>query len=251
MTRAVAVLAGLALAWAAPVGAQQVAPTTGEVVRTISLSATGTIRRAPDQAIVSLAVETHAANARQAAQQNAQKMDAVVRALRDVGIPAERIQTESYNLNPEYQYVQPAPGRPGEQKLVGYVASNQVRVQVDSIPRVGPTVDAAITAGANRANGINFQLRDPDAARRDALKLAMETARQDAQALAQAAGQTLGPLLQITTGVEQPRPLFAMQDLALTRAGPAPAPPTPVQPGELEITATVTVVYRLVGGGAP
>ncbi len=250
MTRAAAVLAALTLACPAAARAQQVAPPTGEVVRTISLSATGTVRRPPDQAVVSLAVETRAPNARQAAQQNATRMDAVVRALRDAGIPAAQIHTESYNLSPEYQYVQPTPGKPGEQRLVGYVASNSVRVQVDSIARVGPTIDAAIAAGANRATGISFQLRDPDAARRDALKLAMETARQDAQALAQAAGQTLGPLLQITTGVEQPRPLFAMR---ADRAAPAaaPAPPTPVEPGQLEITATVTVVYRLTGPGTP
>ena len=249
MTRAATVLTAFALAWPATAPAQQIVPPSAEVVPTISLSATGTVRRAPDQAIVSLAVETRASTARQAAQQNAQKMDAVVRALRDVGIPADRIQTESYNLNPDYQYVQPAPGRPGEQRLVGYVASNQVRVQVDSIPRVGATVDAAITAGANRANGINFQLRDPDAARRDALKLAMAAAHRDAQALAEAAGQSLGPLLHVSTGVEQPRPLFAMR-AEMAGAVAAPAPPTPVEPGQLEITATVTVVYRL-GTGAP
>ncbi len=243
MTRAAAVLAALALAWPTTARAQQLPAAPAEPVRTISLSATATVRRAPDQAMVSLAVETRAANARQAAQQNAQHMDAVIRALRDAGIPAERIHTESYNLSPEYQYVQPTPGKPGEQRLVGYMASNSVRVQVDSIPRVGTTIDAAIAAGANRATGIAFQLRDPDTARRDALRLAMETARKDAEALAGAAGQTLGPLLQLTSGIEQPRPLFAMAGARLAAADVTA--PTPVEPGQLEITATVSVTYRL------
>lgn len=254
MTRAAVVLTVLALITPDAARAQQVVPASAELVRTISLSSSGTVRRAPDQAIVTLAVETRAATARQAAQQNAQRMDAVVRALRQAGIPGERIHTESYNLSPEYQYVNPGPGKPGEQRLVGYTASNSVRVQVDSIARVGATIDAAVGAGANRATGISFQLRDPDTARRDALRLAMDAARKDAQALAEAAGQTLGPLLQLSTGiVEPPRPMFAMARNA-DMAAPAAAP-TPVEPGQLEITATVSVVYRLLAAtpapGAP
>ncbi len=247
MTRQAAVLTVLALSWGAPAAAQQVVPASAELVRTISLSATGTVRRTPDQAVVSLAVETRAPTAKQAAQQNAQKMDAVIRAIRAAGIPGERIQTEGYNLNPDYTFVNGGPGRPNEQRLVGYVANNTVRVVVDTIARAGAVVDAAIAAGANRANGISYQLRDPDAARRDALKLAVEAARRDAEALAQAAGQSLGALLQLSTGYQEtPRPLFAMRaDMAAPAAAP---PPTPVEPGQMEITASVTVVYRLQGG---
>ena len=128
MTRAAVVLTALALGTPALARAQEVVPANAELVRTVSLSATGTVRRAPDQAIVTLAVETRAATARQAAQQNAQRMTAVIQAIRQVGIPGDRIHTESYNLSPEYQYVQPAPGKPGEQRLIGYTASNSVRV---------------------------------------------------------------------------------------------------------------------------
>jgi len=245
MIRTAAVLAVVGVSWAAPVTAQQVVPASSELVRTISLSATGTVRRAPDQAVVSLAVETRAPTARQAAQQNAQKMDAVIKAIREAGIPAERIQTEGYNLNPDYTFVNGGPGRPNEQRLVGYVADNTVRVVVDTIGRTGAVVDAAIAAGANRANGISYQLRDPDGARRDALKLAVAAAQKDAQALAEAAGQTLGPLLQLSTEFQEPpRPMFAM---AGARAEMPAAAPTPVEPGQMEITATVTVIYRLQG----
>ncbi len=249
MTRAAAVLLTLTLAAPAAARAQQVLPTSPEPAHTIALTAVGTVQRAPEQAIISLAVETQAATARAAAQQNAQEMGAVVRALRQAGIPAERIRTQGYNLFPDYRYVQPTPGQPGEQKLVGYRASNTVRVQVDSIARVGATLDAAVAAGANRAMGISYQLRDPDAARRDALRLAVENARRDAEALAQAAGLPLGPLLQLSTATEGPRPFYA-EAAARSMAGAAPAP-TPVEPGQMDVTATVSAVFRLGPAPAP
>ncbi len=234
------------LALAPAVAAQQATPTVAEIP-TISVSATGTVHRTPDQAVVSLAVENVASNARNAAQQNAQRMEAVIRAIRQAGIPSEHIRTSGYNLMPEYQYTQPTPTRPGEQKLTGYRATNMVQVTVDSIARVGPVIDAAIAAGANRANGVNFQLRDPEAVRREALRLAVAHAREDAETLAQASGRQLGTLLQLsTTGAMVPPPVPMMM-----RAGAMAAEATtPVEPGEMDITATVLAVYRVIGGGA-
>src|SRR5512143_2637546 len=112
------------LALASGAAAQQTAPPPPEPA--VSVSANGTVRKTPDQAVISLAVENVAANARSAAQQNAQRMDAVIRAIKQTGIPAERIRTSGYNLMPEYQYTQPTPNRPGEQKLIGYRAMNMV-----------------------------------------------------------------------------------------------------------------------------
>jgi len=245
MIRAAAV-AVLAAMLPVSMRAQQLPGTPpSELVRTISLSATGTVQRTPDQAVIDLAVETMAPTAQRAAQANAQLMDRVVRALREAGIQGDHIRTQSYNLNPEYQYTQPAPGRPGEQKLVGYRASNMVEATVDSIPRVGATIDAAIAAGANRAQGIRFQLKDPDAARRDALRLAVANARRDAETLAQASGQQLGELLQLGSNAQvtpPPVPMFAAARIAAENVAP-----TPVEPGQLEVTATVSAVYRLAG----
>ncbi len=244
MRRAAAVLTALALTAPAMARAQQ----TGSVQSAfggITVIGTGTVRRTPDVAVVSLAVETMAANARAAAQDNATRMDAVIRALRQAGIPAEKIRTTSYNLNPEYQYTQATPTKPGEQRLVGYRASNTVEVRVDSIPRVGLVLDAAVAAGANRALGISYQLRDPDAARREALRAAVANAHADAQALAEAAGQKLGPLLGLSTSgfVQPPMPMFGARKV-MDMAAQAP---TPVEPGELEISATVTAVYWIAG----
>ncbi len=245
MRRAAAVAAMLLSTLTATARAQQPAGAPPEPERTINVSASGRVERTPDQAVVSLAVENMAPTAQRAAQQNAQLMDQVVRALRQAGIPGDHIRTQYFNLNPEYQYTQPGPGRPGEQKLVGYRASNMVEATVDSIPRVGIVIDAAIAAGANRAQGISFQLRDPESARRDALRLAVANARRDAEALAEASGQQLGALLHLSSGVQATVPPVPM--MAAARALPAPDVTTPVEPGQMEVTATVTAVYRIGG----
>lgn len=251
MIRAFTVAAIVVLGATSAARAQQpgVLQPTGELVRSVTVNATGTVRRAPDQAVISLAVETMAKNARDAAQQNADRMERVIRAIRQSGIPGERIRTTSYSLSPEYQYTQPTPDRPGEQKLLGYRASNQVEVRVDSIPRVGVVLDAAIGAGANRAMGISYQLRDPDSARREALRAAVANARLDAEAIATAAGQQLGPVIQMNVGgfvQPPPVPMFEARK-AMDMAAQAP---TPVEAGQMEITASVTAVYRLLAGGS-
>ncbi|MBX6364536.1 MAG: SIMPL domain-containing protein [Gemmatimonadetes bacterium] len=232
------------LAIPAAATAQQPPAAAPPPIRTITVSGTGTVLRQPDQAVVNLAVESFAATAEQAARENADKMDAMLKAIRQAGIPQEKIRTVSYQLTPEYDYSEPrTPRQPGEQRLVGYRAMNMVMVTIDDIRKVGPVIDAAIKAGGNRVAGINFQLKDPDAARQDALRQAVQKARREAATLVEASGETLGELVTLTTAplVEPPVPMFRRAEaLAVT----APAP-TPVEPGQLEIQATVSATYRI------
>jgi uncharacterized protein YggE len=214
--------------------------------RTITVSGTGTVLRQPDQAVVNLAVESFAATAEQAAAENADKMDAMLKAIRQAGIPQDKIRTTSYQLNPEYDYSQPpSPRQPGEQRLLGYRAMNMVMVTIDDIRRVGPVIDAAIKAGGNRVMGINFQLKDPESARQDALRQAVQKARREAETLAAASGEKLGELVALNTApiVEQPIPMFRRAE-AVSMAATAP---TPVEPGQLEVQASVTAMYRISG----
>lgn len=206
--------------------------------RTIAVTGTGTIELTPDRAIVTLAVETQAGTAQEAARLNAQRMDAVITAVRRAGIPEARIRTTGYQLHPEYRHE-----RDREPTLIGYRASNRVMVTVDSIPRVGPIIDTAIGAGANRVDGLHFGLRDPETSRQQALRLAVDNARQTAQTLAAAAGVGVGEPIQIS--------------VAGAWAPPPPAPPmpgvrmdaqaveTPIQPGQVSFSATVNIVYAM------
>jgi uncharacterized protein YggE len=212
-----------------------------EPPRTITVSATGTVEREPEQGVALLAVESEAANARAAADANAQKMTQLLAALRRSRLTDRQIRTVSYELRPEYE----RQGRGSEPpRIVSYRAINMVQVTVDTVARLGGTIDAAIAAGANRVASIRFQLRDAHAAHLEAVQIAVRNARREAEAVAQAAGQRLGPPISINTGGFQPPgppvPLYRMEavDMAAQAA-------TPMESGTLTVTAHVNVVFRI------
>lgn len=234
-------LAVVMLLTAMPAYAQQ--PDVHKQPRVLAVSGTGSVQRQPDRAVIMVAVESRASTAQLAAQANANKMDAVYAALRRAGIVPPKVQTVSYGLQPEYG--QPDPRSPNQNipRVVGYVAHNMVRVQVDSIARVGAVIDATVASGANRIDNLSFELRDSQAARLDALRTAVERARAEADVLAIAAGQKLGPPLSISTSSSwQPQPMYRRE---MSMAAQDAAAPTPIEAGALSVTATVNITYLL------
>lgn len=237
---AVALGAALAiLAMPADAAARQEAPAREQ---TVTVSASGKVTRKPDRAVVMLAVESYASTAGEAAESNAKRMQQLVAALRRLGLGDDEIETVSYQLHPEYDYSPDGPRRPPEERIIGYRAINMVRVTIDEIERVGEVIDAAIRTGANRVHGIEFMLRDPEAARHDALREAVENARGEAEALAAALNRRLGPALSVTTAPGYDRPVYAARADMAVAAMPAP---TPIEPGTLDVVANVTIVFRL------
>ena len=238
MLRIAAVLLGFLVSAcsSATVAAQAPAPDTG---RTLDVSAVATVTRAPDRAVVSLAVETLATTARAATRANADAMAAVLEALEALDIPSSSVHTRAISLSPRYE--RPSSGE--EPTITGYQAVNHVTVPVDDTDRVGPVVDAAVAAGANRVTGIRFELSDPESAYHDALEQAIAMARREAETAAAALGETLGPALHVATGgVDAPAPEGPVMESMMMRAQGAP---TPVQPGDIEVRATVRITYRL------
>jgi uncharacterized protein len=238
-------LLGLAPACAPSIAAAQVPGAQGpaaqgpaaEAPRTIHVSAQASVQRTPDRATVQLAVETIAETARDATNRNAAAMDRVLAALRELGIPDARIQTTRIALHPRYDQRRDHP----EPAIVAYQAVNQVMVRLDDIGLVGRVVDAAVQAGANRVTGIHFELSEPHAAYHEALRLAVVRAGEEAAVVAAALGERLGPAMQVSTGGAQPpraRMEAAQMDMAVSAA-------PPVQPGEMEVHAMVSITYRL------
>lgn len=236
MRRIIAVFSGLAVSACAsapaPVLAQRPAQ---DAPRTLHVSAQATVTRAPDRAVIQLAVETLAATAQAATAGNAESMAAVLEALDGLGIERSAVQTRSLSLNPRYDR------RPdAEPTIVAYQALNQVSVRVDGVHRVGPAVDAAVGAGANRVTGIRFELSDPEAAYHEALERAIAQARREAEVAAAALGESLGPALEVSTGgFDAPTPQRSAPQMMRAEAA------TPVEPGELEVRAHVSITYRL------
>jgi uncharacterized protein len=218
--------------------AAQTAPV--EQPRTLTVNATGTVEREPEQGVLVLAVESEAANAQAAATANAQRMTQLNAALRRAGVPERSIRTISYELRPEYARNE----RGDAPRIAAYRAINMVQVTVDDVTRLGATIDAGIASGANRVASVRLQLRDMQSAQNEALAIAMRNARAQALAVAEAAGERLGPPMNIHIGgfMGPPMPMPAM---AYGRAEMDVAA-TPIEGGTLTVQATVNVTYRLL-----
>jgi hypothetical protein len=230
----------LLLALAAPALAAQEGPRPMPGPPMIEVAGTGEATATPDRAHVVVAVQTKARTAAAAGQENATRSQRVLQALRALGIPAAQLATLDYTVQPSYTY--PGDGKPPV--LAGYEARSTVRVEVRSLPQVGPVLDAALGAGANSIGGVTFFVANPEAVRRDALAAATTDARLSAETIAKAAGGTLGGLLLITTqDDDRPRPV-PMLMAARAEMAKADTPITP--PSEQTVTARVVARWAFV-----
>lgn len=246
MSKAVPALAGAALGVVAAtsLAAQEARPVPSTAGSVIRVTATGEARVPPDRAWVDLGVETEAVTAREAAAENARRMEAIIAALVRAGVPRGDIETSGYNVFPDY--APPEPGREAETpRIRGYRVANTVTARTDDVQRVGAILDAALAAGGNRVNGIRFGLRDAAAARAEALRDALRRGRADAEVLAQGLNVQLGPVLEAGTTFAGggPRPVEMVMEASAARA--QFDVPTPVLAGEQLVTATVLVVYAI------
>jgi len=240
LVRAAALSALIAVSTTAAVQAQTqpAAATRMFDATTLNLSAYGETRIAPDEATITLGVQTKAATAAQAMADNAAQMSAVMAALRNAGIAAKDIQTSNISLDAQYDYEQNQPPR-----LTGYQASNTVSVTVEDLRRLGPVIDTVTAAGVNQINGISFGLQDPsaaeDAARLDAVKAL--TAK--AALYAQATGYRVGRLVNLSEGGGYAPE--AVQPMMVTAMRMKAAPSTPVSGGELTVRIDINGIYEL------
>jgi uncharacterized protein YggE len=197
----------------------------------------GVIKRAPDRAWVRIVAESRARSPREAQKLNADAMSAVMARLKSFALQPDAIQTSSYDLQPEYDYVN------GRQTLRDYVARNSVEVRVDDLARLGEIMDASVGAGATSISGVRFDLRDRSAAEREALKLAVADARSRADAAASGAGMRVERVLRIeeqrSAMPPPPRPMV------MAMRAEAAEPTTPIAPGELEIRSQVTLTAAI------
>jgi hypothetical protein len=241
MTRS-SLAAFLLTASAAVTSAQTQLPSFTPPPPQITATGHGESKVAPDRATVMIAVETRAKTAAEAGQMNARKLKAVQDTLVRLGVTRDQIATVHYSVSPDWRYEERS------RRLVGYVAHNMLRIQIRKLEQVGQLIDASLAAGATNINSIDFTASMIDSARRVAITDAVKQARADAEAMARAAGGTLGQLLELTTHDQGPRPMMADMMQMRTMAPKAEsAPETPITPGEQTVMATVFARWQFIG----
>jgi uncharacterized protein YggE len=187
----------------------------------------GVVTVVPDEATVTAGVHTQAASASEALAQNAKLMNAVVAALKGAG--GEQLQTQQVSLYPQTNQ---------QGQVSAYVADNSVSAKT-KIADAGALIDAAVGAGANTVSGPTLDVSGRDGLYRDALKKAVDDARAKALALGEAGGFGVGPVSSVTEQGSSSQPVFAQA------AHVAKSDATPVEPGTQDITADITVTFRI------
>lgn len=209
-----------------------------ELPRTLTVTGTGRASVRPDIADLRLGVTVTESTVEAARTSSAGIQNGILARLRALGIAGRDLQTSIVNVQPQYDYSeQSAPPR-----LVGYQFSNLVAATIRDIDKVGDAIDGALGAGATTIDQISFRVADPAAAEAQARDAAVTDARTRADGLAASAGVSIAGVAAIVEGgagpVPYPRP-FERMVMAAKDAG------TPIEAGENEITATVTVTYLL------
>jgi len=230
----------LLMAISVPVSAQQ-SDMHAPQPPSISVVGRGEVKVTPDRAAIQISVQTRAATAAAAASQNATKLKAVIDALRAMGLAANQVTTMNYNVFPQQRY---EPNR--EPVIVGYNVTNTLLVELTNLTMVGPVIDAALAKGANMVTSLQFSASNTEAARREAIAMAIQKARGEAEAAARATGGALSGVLEIGIGAYYPSP---PRPMAMMRgAESAQAADTPISPGDQTVSVDVSTRWALIPG---
>ncbi|MCX6045263.1 MAG: SIMPL domain-containing protein [Chloroflexi bacterium] len=212
---------------------------TTSTPRTITVVGEGKVSIKPDMALATIGVEVIKPTVKEASAENKATIAAVLEALKAQGIAEKDIQTSGFSIYAE-RYNQD-----GASEQIRYHVSNNVSVVIRNLDKVGDTLDAAIEAGANNIYGVNFSVSDPTKLESETRAKAIDNAKAKAADLAKLTGVTVGDVVSVSEvvggnggGVYQSN--FAKSDMAMGGGGA-----TPVNPGELELSMQLQVVYSI------
>lgn len=195
----------------------------------------------PDIAILSLAVVTEKAKADDAAAENARTAQALVEAIKQQGIEARDIQTQSVTLSPDFEEANDAT-RTLKPVLRGYIARNSIAVRVHAIDKAGALARRLIDMGANELQDVSFAYEHEDEAYDKLRDAAIRDAQRRAKDYLPALGLSLGRVLEISP-LEGAAPRANLAFAAAQARSAATA--IPIEPGTLTLQTDVQVTWEL------
>lgn len=212
-------------------------PTASTSEHTITVPGSGTVQVEPDTAVVNLGIQIIAPTGAEAMEQVNADAAALTEALVASGIAEEDIQTSGLNLWGVHDET--------GVEITAYNASLSVTVTIHDIDAVGPTIDAAQTAGGEgfTIGGLSFSFADPESVLEQARIDALASARVKAEQYAAAAGVELGAIVRIVESPSSPPIIFG--DMARMEAAAADAAGPPIAPGQLDLTLDISVTFAI------
>jgi uncharacterized protein YggE len=212
---------------------------------TITVTGYGIAYGAPDIVTMGLGVQASNTDILTAMDDTSTRMQAVTQALKDGGVAAEDIRTDNYSIYQDYGKV-PQPDATGDQSQQEptYNVSISVTVTVRDPNKVGDLLSAAVSAGANMVNYIQFDIANRTVLESEARSQAVDDAKGRADQLANLIGMQVGePLNVVESGGYTPGPMYGGGG-----GGVAAAAVPPISQGQLSVSMSVTITYALVSG---
>lgn len=201
----------------------------------INVSGEGKVKVAPDQASISISIETKGTKAEEVKRENDKKMEGILKFIKKSNIASEDFQTQRISLNPNYDY---------EKKKYSYIATQTLQILLKDISKYDALMEGLVNEGINRIDNVEFKSSKITQLQSDARKLAMKDAKVKAEDYVSVLGQKVGKAILISDNsqiyVPQPR-IYAMKSMAMDEA----APRETLAIGEIEITANVSVNFIL------
>ncbi len=210
----------------------------GEQRDTITISGEGKITALPDIATVMLGLNTEKKTVAAAQKENTDKMNQLIKKLKDQGIDSKDIKTTNYSIYPQYDWVN------GRQILRGYQVNQTVTVKIRNLDKVGDVLSIAGDLGLNQVGGLSFDIDEPETIKQEARIKALENARDKAMALAQVMSVKLGKVVSFSESSSVPPPIYKTY-AAEGIGGAAPAPAPEVSSGSIDVIVDATVVYEI------
>lgn len=194
----------------------------------------------PDQALVTLSVMREAATAREALTANNDAMTKVLALMKESGVAERDLQTAGIQINPRYNYTNKPDGTQDAQ-LVAYQVINTLSIRVRDIGKTGEIIDKSVTLGVNQGGSIAFINDDPSATITEARKKAVADAMAKAKTLSDAAGVTLGKIVEMSE-VNYAQPPIPINAKAYAADAAAAAP---IAAGENAYRIQVNMTFEL------
>ena len=206
-------------------------------VQMINVSGEGKVKVAPDQALISISIETKGTKAEEVKRENDKKMDAILKFIKKSNIAPEDFQTQRISLNPNYDY---------EKKKYNYIATQSVQILLKDLSKYDTLMEGLVNEGINRIDNVEFKSSKMLQLQSDARKLAIKEAKAKAEDFVSVLGQKVGKAIVISDNsqsyIPQPR-MYAMKSMSMDKAESAPRETLAI--GEIEIIANVSVSFVL------
>ncbi len=206
---------------------------------TLYVGADGKFESAPDTALLQFDVSVQAETSQDAYQQASKDVEEVRQVLRANGIEPKSATIGFFSVQPTFEW------KNGRQKPTGYRVTTDVTLKLKDFSKIGPIVGQLADANVSERQTLNYTLENMDRAKDEAVQDAYRHAHDSAEALARAAGRTVGELSYASIDISENPRIFAPHMMRAMAAQTAPAPTEEFTPQNVTITAHVNAVFNL------